>query len=550
MKYRNATYALVDSLVDLRTSGDYLTVRNLRIAELRNRLTVLEKPLERCIITPYRRNDVFAAIAETMWVLGGRNDLAYLEHYLPRAGNFSDDGTTWRAAYGPRLRNWDGVDQVANCVRILRAELETRRAVMSLFDPGSDYIDSRDIPCNNWIHWLVRGGRIHMNIAVRSNDVIWGFSGVNTFEWSVLHDLMALWLDVEVGEATFFASSYHLYDRHAERAVEIIEHFPGITCYDIGLSSPRPQVPLSELDVILSDWFALEERSRTRPDSIDDAVLSFPDPLFRLFLQAIRVYNGSRCGWSEEYTLEQLSMLPETDVAAAAYEYFLRRRRSERVTILQPVIARYWSEYEAATEGRRSSSWSSLQRAAIHLHAEKSGAYGSSWKRRGEQISIMANIARKVDRLEHALSGAQPARDESLIDTAVDLYVYCVKYQTYLADVDSDVRDLLFSGCGSHITEPFSDGTSGFDFLAVASPPVSDDELPGSLPEAIRHVVSGFADLHSCFSTSSPACTPRVRLERLQTLTRQSLRLLALLEREQPIAFARLVTAYAGRGNG
>src|SRR5690348_6824007 len=112
MRYRNMTYALVGGLRDVLTEGKHLSVRGSHTRELRNRLTVLERPQERCLVTPRRRNNIFATIAETMWVLAGRNDLAFLTRYLPRAQDFSDDGQIWRAAYGPRLRNWHGVDQL------------------------------------------------------------------------------------------------------------------------------------------------------------------------------------------------------------------------------------------------------------------------------------------------------------------------------------------------------------------------------------------------------------------------------------------------------
>src|SRR5690606_33318054 len=61
------------------------------------------------------------------------------------------------------------------------------------------------------------------------------------------------------------------------------------------------------------------------------------------------------------------------------------------------------------------------------LHAEKHAAYGDSWKRRGEYM-ILANIARKVDRLE---GGAETA-DETQTDTAIDLLVYLAKYRCWI----------------------------------------------------------------------------------------------------------------------
>jgi len=61
--------------------------------------------------------------------------------------------------------------------------------------------------------------------------------------------------------------------------------------------------------------------------------------------------------------------------------------------------------------------------AVRRLHEAKAAAYRGAWKRRGEVLSILANIARKVDRLECALDGAAVTPDEARLDTAIDLLV-------------------------------------------------------------------------------------------------------------------------------
>jgi hypothetical protein len=90
------------------------------------------------------------------------------------------------------------------------------------------------------------------------------------------------------------------------------------------------------------------------------------------------------------------------------------------------------------------------------LHHEKDASYRDAWKKRGEVISILANIARKVDRLTYVLDGGPTTADESLRDTAIDLMVYGLKYQTYLADLDPVVAKKLF--VGSDLSLPYSDG--------------------------------------------------------------------------------------------
>jgi hypothetical protein len=71
------------------------------------------------------------------------------------------------------------------------------------------------------------------------------------------------------------------------------------------------------------------------------------------------------------------------------------------------------------------------------LHAEKHAAYGDSWKRRGE-IGILANIARKVDRIGTGLA----TRDEAQSDTAQDLLVYLGKMLVWLKGGEGDPEEV------------------------------------------------------------------------------------------------------------
>lgn len=355
-RYRNATYALVAGLNELLTNGERLNVRGSEILELRNHISVLRRPRERCIITPKRNNNIFATIAETVWVMAGRNDLAYLAHYLPRAGDFSDDGATWRAGYGPRLRSWHGIDQLSEVVRLLRSELSTRRAVMAIFDPAIDYQDSKDIPCNNWLDWLVRNGNLHLTVALRSNDAVWGFSGINSFEWSVLQEMLAHWIGAEVGDATFLASSFHLYTHHEARAGDMVKSFPDTTWYDYGATAPKFATEFEKFDDMLERWFAIESRLRAVPEACDAEISRFPDPLYRQFLAMLQLYNGMKRKWNDHQVAQCLMQLPENDLTAAAYEYISRQRPSVMPRIdAHPTIHRWLAACPPTREDRTES---------------------------------------------------------------------------------------------------------------------------------------------------------------------------------------------------
>ncbi len=444
MLYRNAARAFIAELQALRSSGRPVTVRGMPTHELLVRTVTLAQPTERFITVPGRRNDVFATIAETMWVLAGRNDLDYLARYLGRALQFSDDQATWRGGYGPRLRDWGGVDQLDEIRTLLSTDPESRRAVAVLFDPARDFVDTLDVPCNNWLHFVVRDGRVDLNVTVRSNDILWGFSGINTFEWSVLHEMMAFWLRARVGHGAFFISSLHLYDDRIEQADRALAGYSGVSGYEEAWAGARFETPWEDFAAVLDRWFDLEARLASG-EACRTEIASFPDPLLRQFLQAIAIKWAITAGADETRQRELVGELGHSDIAFALHEQLFR---DSAHLLSAPACAVDWAD---------------LRESVIALHRSKDAAYGNSWKKRGELISIAANLARKIDRIDQVVGGAAAAR-ESLLDTAVDLLVYLVKYETFLADQSTEVAGKIFVNGGG----PFSDGPDGFEELMLA----------------------------------------------------------------------------------
>jgi thymidylate synthase len=187
-------------------------------------------PTRRVIHLPHRNNSLPAQCAETLWVLAGRNDVDWLKFYLPRSPDFSDDGKTWRAGYGPRLR-WYGmpvcdvipgapylpVDQVKFVVEELKNNPESRRAVITLLSPLEDShtpITTKDFNCTQSLSFMIVDGELELSVLIRSNDLIWGWSGINVFEFSVLQEVVAGILAVPIGSLYIFSVNLHVYQRH------------------------------------------------------------------------------------------------------------------------------------------------------------------------------------------------------------------------------------------------------------------------------------------------------------------------------------------------
>ena len=186
--------------------------------------------------------------------------------------------------------------------------------------------------------------------------------------------------------------------------------------------------------------------------------------------------------------------------------------------------------------------------AVRRLRQVKDAAYRDAWKRRGEVISILANIVHKVDRIEYGLNGAPATPDESWADTPADLLVYCLKYQAYLADLDSQAAVRLFGGSGAR--PPYSDGPAGFELLLSCADlgPLAVAGLP--VTEAAADVVAGFGELEACFREAVSTRPVAVRLARVLALTDAAIAPVAALRREHAQVYARFIRSCLAMGKG
>lgn len=444
-------------------AADEVGSRNGRAHELTHVALTLKNPLLREILLPSRKASIAAQIAETMWVLSGRGDIRWLSHYLPRAKDFSDDGVRWRGAYGPRIRAWqrrdgDPFDQLSYVVDLLRGDPMTRRAVISIYDPDVDSAAGKDIPCNDFIAFTNRLGRLDAHVFVRSNDLIWGWSGINAFEWSVLLELVAHLVGVEPGSLHFSIASLHVYAPHWERARSLANEIPTFPSDPVRLCMRERTI--DEWDVLAEQWFRIEERIREDgPAKADEWVKNFREPLLRSWLRVLQWW------WSGDQKYLELSGAPNL-VGAAAVGIQPKALSPQTVSNLLSLVhegQRPVTDDEIESWGqdtrKQVSDWASavhlnasdhtgvavpampsvlrptyedrageFSRALADLHSEKHRVYGDSWKKRGEMIGILANIARKVDRL-----GVDGGGDTSL-DTAMDLAIYLAKYLAWLDD--------------------------------------------------------------------------------------------------------------------
>lgn len=175
--------------------------------------TVYHHPQQRVLISKARDANPFFHLMEALWILAGREDVKFLIEFNKRMVDYSDDGLTFNAPYGFRLRN--GVnsvsDQLDKVIAVLNDDPYTRQAVCQIWDDVDLGKMTKDKACNMSIVFRVRDSKLCMTVYNRSNDMIWGAYGANAVQFSMIQEYVAAHLGMEMGTYTQVSNSYHVY---------------------------------------------------------------------------------------------------------------------------------------------------------------------------------------------------------------------------------------------------------------------------------------------------------------------------------------------------
>jgi thymidylate synthase len=222
--------------------------RGFKCYELPNPIIIkISNPLSRIITTPGREWNYILPYVESLWLASGRNDMDMVGHYVKKLYDFSDDKETMRAGYGPRLRWFNGVaddyntgyhhqpenhkdkvisevDQFKFVEQSFKNDNYTRQAIISLADPAKDCFDiehnlkrTKDFPCTRDIQFLRNDNKLDVIVHMRSNDFLWGASGVNIFNFTFMQEYFAQILGLKVGSYYHIVNNFHYYENFKDK---------------------------------------------------------------------------------------------------------------------------------------------------------------------------------------------------------------------------------------------------------------------------------------------------------------------------------------------
>jgi thymidylate synthase len=227
LEVRNVNDALGAGLHYLQEEGYTSGSRNGTVRVSSQPVTTLYKePTERVIFDEKRDANPFFHFFESLWMLAGRNDLAFVKRFAKNMQNYSDDGKVMWGAYGWRWRSFFDIDQIDWAITRLSNNKEDRRVVIAMWDGRNDprVADEggKDVPCNVTLHLQInRYGELDMSVFNRSNDIIWGAYGANAVHFSFLQEYIACSLSVPVGRYWQISDNYHAYEELYEELASL-----------------------------------------------------------------------------------------------------------------------------------------------------------------------------------------------------------------------------------------------------------------------------------------------------------------------------------------
>lgn len=154
------------------------------------------------------------AAVEAVQLIGGFSDPALTVRVGPRFERFVESDThQFHGAYGVRVGN-----QIACALTRLRADPDSRQAVITLWDPWLDNVPGkRDYPCTVALRLSLWNDRLDLDVVMRSNDCFLG-APYDWWQFSQLQLTCARVLDVPAGVYRHTAWSLHIYESDVERA--------------------------------------------------------------------------------------------------------------------------------------------------------------------------------------------------------------------------------------------------------------------------------------------------------------------------------------------
>ncbi len=167
-------------------------------------------------------------IVELLWFLRGDDNVKWLqERGVTIWDEWAREDGSLGPVYGVQWRSWpkpDGghVDQIADVVKQLKQSPDSRRIIVSAWNPG--LIDQMALPpCHAFFQFYVAPatepggkGKLSCQLYQRSADIFLGVP-FNIASYALLTHMLAQQCDLDVGDFIWTGGDCHIYSNHTEQ---------------------------------------------------------------------------------------------------------------------------------------------------------------------------------------------------------------------------------------------------------------------------------------------------------------------------------------------
>lgn len=167
-------------------------------------------------------------IHELLWFLKGDTNIGYLNENGVKIWNeWADENGDLGPVYGYQWRNWNGeeIDQIAELVETLRKNPNSRRMLVSAWNPSvlpdTSVSFSENVargkaalpPCHAFFQFYVADGKLSCQLYQRSADIFLGVP-FNIASYALLTLMIAQVCGLKPGEFIHTFGDAHIYNNH------------------------------------------------------------------------------------------------------------------------------------------------------------------------------------------------------------------------------------------------------------------------------------------------------------------------------------------------
>jgi len=174
---------------------------------------------------------VKSVIHELLWFIKGDTNIGYLQENGVRIWNeWADDQGNLGPVYGHQWRNWnsDGIDQIEEVIQTLKTNPDSRRMLVSAWNPGVLPDTSKSFaanvannkaalpPCHAFFQFYVADNKLSCQLYQRSADVFLGVP-FNIASYALLNMMVAQVCGYQAGDFVHTFGDAHIYANHEEQ---------------------------------------------------------------------------------------------------------------------------------------------------------------------------------------------------------------------------------------------------------------------------------------------------------------------------------------------